>query len=128
MIYVQMLFEWLTLSQRMVGWKKDLMFKQQYQVNNDASETFLRSQINNLMLNADAENNQVFDQGDSANKKSHKLSANFFTATYCSLMKSNKTKFKMKEADQIELFWKTCFIYIVQVSFCYVIWAYAGFK
>ena len=80
------------------------------------------------MLNADAENNQVFDQGDSDHKKSHKLSANFFTATYCSLMKSNKTKFKMKEADQIELFWKTCFIYTVQVSFCYVIWAYAGFK
>ena len=46
MIYIQMLFEWITLSQRMIGLKEDLMFRQQYQVNNDASETFLRSQIN----------------------------------------------------------------------------------
>lgn len=94
-----MLFEWLTLGQRKEAWKKDLMFRQQYLVNNDASETFLRNQINNLMLNADAENNQVFDEADSGNKKTHKLSATFFTATYCSLMKSNKAKFKMKEAD-----------------------------
>ena len=86
------------------------MFRQQYQVNNDASETFLRNQINSLMLNADAENNQVFDEAGSGDKKSHKLSATFFTATYCSLMKA---KFKMKEADQIELFWKTCFVYTI---------------
>jgi hypothetical protein len=64
-------------------------------------------------LNADAENNQAFGEPDSGNKKVHKLNATFFTATYCSLMKSNKTKFKMKEADQIELFWKTCFVYTV---------------
>lgn len=56
------------------------------------------------------------------------MNATFFTATYCSLMKANKSKFKMKEADQVELFWKTCFIYTIQMCFCYVIWAYAGFK
>jgi hypothetical protein len=43
MIFVQMLFEWLTQNQRLENWKKDLMFRQQYQANNDASETFLRS-------------------------------------------------------------------------------------
>ena len=57
-----------------------------------------------------------------------KLSASFFTATYFSLMKSNKAKFKMKESDLVELFWKSCFIYTVQIVFSYVIWTYAGFK
>lgn len=108
-----MLFEWATMAQKIEGWKRDLMFRQQYQSNDDASETFLRTQINNLIINADAENRQAFDDGEPSNKKSHKLAATFFTATYCSLMKQNKIKFKMKEADQVELFWKALFIYTI---------------
>lgn len=57
-----------------------------------------------------------------------KLSASFFTATYFSLMKTNKAKFKMKETDQVELFWKCCFIFAIQIMFSYVIWTYAGLK
>lgn len=95
MVFLQMLFEWMTLNQRIDGWKKDLMFRQQYQSNDDASETFLRTQINSLIINADAENRQAFEDGPQNNKKAHKLNATFFTVTYCSLMKQNKQKFKM---------------------------------
>jgi len=43
-------------------------------------------------------------------------------------MKTNKLKFKMKESDQVELIWKSWFIYTIQILFSYVIYAYAGFK
>lgn len=34
----------------------------------------------------------------------------------------------MKEADQVELFWKCCFLYTVQIMFTCVIYMYAGMK
>jgi hypothetical protein len=79
------------------------------------------------MINADADNNNVFDSDDK-NKKVSKLSASFFTATYFALMKKNKSEYAMKEADQVELFWKSCFIYTIQILFSYVIYMFAGFQ
>merc|ERR1711908_90488 len=79
------------------------------------------------MINADADDNNVFNSDDK-NKKVNKLSASFFTATYFALMKKNKSEYAMKEADQVELFWKSCFIYAIQILFSYVIYMYAGFQ
>lgn len=80
------------------------------------------------MLNSSAEDKNVFQEPEGDGKKTMKLSATFFTATYFSLMKTNKAKFKMKESEQVELFWKSCFVYSIQLIFSYVIWAYAGLK
>lgn len=41
-------------------------------------------------------------------------------------MKSNKSKFKMTEADQVELYWRCWFIYTIQLLFSYVIWTNAA--
>lgn len=43
-------------------------------------------------------------------------------------MKSNKEKYKMKESEQVDLFFRSCFIYIIQIIFVMVIWMYAGIK
>ena len=61
MVFIQMLIEWLTMNKRIENWKKELMFRQQYKGAEDASETFLRNQINNLVINGDAEDKQVFE-------------------------------------------------------------------
>ena len=58
----------------------------------------LRDQINNMILNQDAENKNVFSKNEEGQKVS-KTGATFFTATYFSLMKANKKKFGMKESD-----------------------------
>lgn len=42
MMFVQMLYEKVTLSERVNTWKYDIMFKQQYTSKDDASETMLR--------------------------------------------------------------------------------------
>lgn len=81
-----------------------------------------------MILNSGADDKNVFEQKEGDGKKVLKLNASFFTATYFSLMKTNKAKFKMKESDQVELFWKSCFIYTIQIMFSYVIWVYAGLK
>ena len=74
------------------------MFQQQYETKEDVSETMLRDQINNMILNQDAENKNVFQKNEEGQKTS-KVGATFFTSTYFALMKVNKKKLKMKEAD-----------------------------
>lgn len=127
MTVFQFLFEWATLKEKINTWKYDIIFKKEYEQKEDASETMLRDQINNLVFNEQTDN-KIFQVDEGDNKKTLKLSATFFTATYFSLMKSNKAKFKMRESDQVELFWKCCFIYTIQIMFTYVIYAYANLK
>lgn len=43
-------------------------------------------------------------------------------------MKSSKSKLKMKEADQADLFYRACFLYTIQVMFNIVLFLYAGLK
>lgn len=43
-------------------------------------------------------------------------------------MKSNKEKYKMKESEQVDLFFRSSFIYIIQIIFVMVIYMYAGLK
>ena len=81
-----------------------------------------------MILNSDPENKYVFEYKNEDGKKVSKLATTYFTATYGSLMKTNKSKFKMRESDQVEMFWKSCFIYVIQLLFSYVILAYGGFK
>ena len=52
-----------------------------------------------MILNSGADDKNVFEQKEGDGKKVLKLNASFFTATYFSLMKTNKAKFKMKESD-----------------------------
>lgn len=127
MIFVQMGVEYATWKERVNQWKYDIMFQEQYETKDDVSETMLRDQINNMILNQDAENKGVFQKNEDG-KKTSKVGATYFTATYFALMKTNKKKLKMKESDQAEMIWKSWFIYTIQILFSYVILAYAGLK
>jgi len=53
------------------------------------------------------------------------VGSTYFTAAYFSLMKTNKEKFKMKECEQVDLFFRSCFIFAIQIIFVTVIWVYA---
>ena len=52
-----------------------------------------------MILNSDPENKYVFEYKNEDGKKVSKLATTYFTATYGSLMKTNKSKFKMRESD-----------------------------
>lgn len=64
MLFVQMGVEYLTFKERMNQWKYDIMFQQQYESKEDVSETMLRDQINNMILNQDAESKNVFSKNE----------------------------------------------------------------
>lgn len=42
MLFVQCIYEYATMSERVNTWKYEIMFKQQYEQKEDASETLLR--------------------------------------------------------------------------------------
>lgn len=108
-----MLYEYITHSERVNKWKYDIMFQEQYNSKEDASETLIRNTIVNMAIKDDAEGDAVFQKKDKDGVKIMKLSPSYFTATYVSLMKANKIKFNMRESDQVEMFWKCCFIYTI---------------
>lgn len=81
-----------------------------------------------MLLKQESENKEVFVEGQADGGKKLKLSPSFFTATYSSLLKKNKAALKMKESEQVDLFWKCCFIFVIQMAFSYVIFAFGGLK
>ena len=70
----------------------------------------------------------VETKNDGTKVKVLKLTASYYTASFMASMKSSKQKLKMKEADQADLFYRSCFLYSIQIIFNVVLLWYAGFK
>ena len=45
------------------------------------------------------------------------LAANMYTICYCAFMKKNKEKFRLKQNDQIDIFYRALFLFIIQMTF-----------
>jgi len=54
-------------------------------------------------------------------QKVYTIDGTIYSATYFSLIKSNKKKFKMTTEDQFELFYRTGIIMSIQVFFIYAL-------
>jgi len=60
--------------------------------------------------------------------KNMKITANMYTISYTAFMKSNKEKYRLKQSDQVEIFFKALFMYIVQVTFALTVLFYEKFS
>jgi len=49
--------------------------------------------------------------------KEMKLAANMYTVCYCSFMKKNKEKYKLKQNDQMDIFYRAIFMFTIQMTF-----------
>lgn len=122
-IYIQMAIEYFTWNEKKVKWNKEKMFLQQYE-NNDYSENQLLDKINLMEINPDsvAQGPAEIDNGVSEIK----LNPSYYTATFCGLMKKTKVSLKLREDEQVDFFYRSCFLYIVQVIFNIVLFMYSG--
>jgi hypothetical protein len=68
------------------------------------------------------------EKDDKETTKDLKLTATYYTATYYALMKKNKKDLKMKESDQVDLFYRSCFLYCIQIMFNMVLFIYSGMQ
>lgn len=49
--------------------------------------------------------------------KNLKLAANMYTVCYCAFMRKNKDKFKLKQNDQMDIFYRAFFLFVIQMTF-----------
>jgi hypothetical protein len=49
--------------------------------------------------------------------KEMKIAANMYTVCFCAFMKKNKEKFRLKKNDQIDIFYRALFLFVVQMTF-----------
>jgi hypothetical protein len=65
---------------------------------------------------------------DEREAKNLKLTANLYTVSFNAFMKSNKEKYKLKQSDQIDVFYRAIFMFIIQVTFVVSILLFETFK
>lgn len=53
--------------------------------------------------------------------KELKLAANMYTVAYCAFMKKNKEKFRLKANDQIDIYYRALFMFMIQMTFIFTI-------
>ena len=116
--------EFYTWNNKKTKWQKELMFMQQYE-SSDYTEGQLREQLANIEINPES---TVQVKEDGTKVKILKLTPSYFTAAFMATMKTSKSKLKMKEADQADLFYRACFLYTIQIMFNIVLFSYAGLK
>ena len=56
-----------------------------------------------------------------------KLTTNMYTISYSVFMLKNKEKYRLKNAEQVDIFYKAIFLYIVQMTFIMTILGFSEF-
>lgn len=148
-IFLQLAVEWAYWGQREAEWQKEQMFMEQFAQQPDQDEKHLRNKIQLLATpltqsQKDAAKKALQDgdagvttslndpkpEGDSAgaaeeaNKKPAKelkLTANMYTVAYCAFMKKNKEKFRLKVNDQIDIYYRAIFMFMIQMTFIFTV-------
>jgi hypothetical protein len=111
-MFVQMAIEYKTWDEKLIKWKKELMFQEQYH-STDYSENHLRDKINDLQINTSIIDESILDLKQDPSASQVKVAASYFSAAYHGLMKANREKLKLKHQDQLDLFYRCCFIHII---------------
>ena len=119
-IFVQMAIEYSSWNNKKIKWQKELMFHQQFKKQSDVSETLLQKHINMLSLNPDAP--VPADEDGEKKSKTIAIAPTYYSCTYFALMKTNKQKYKLKEADQAEMFYHTGILVAIQLLFLGVLY------
>ena len=70
-----------------------------------AKEVFLNSGKKNI--------NETSEEQEKAKSKKLKLTANLYTVSFNAFMKSNKETYKLKQNDQIDIFYRAIFMTII---------------
>lgn len=131
-----MLIEWRTWPYKLFKWRQDLVFEQRFNTaaDGDQSETFIRKSMQSMI-------EQLVNEGDDAiqdekkvsdalpidkemsmsvkQKKVMPLAASIYTATFVGLIRSNKKKYRLTQADQFDLLYKTMLVMAIQVFFLF---------
>jgi len=81
---------------------------------NDESETALRERLNSLFnINNEIEEANPDVSTSAKYKESVKIAAGMYSTAYFAQMKSVKSKQKLQEMDQVDVFWRACFTFTV---------------
>jgi hypothetical protein len=77
------------------------------------------TKINEQDSNSVNENDKLLGEMDQSYKpkKDLKLASNIYSIAYCTFMKSNKDKFRLKSSDQVDVFYKAMFMFMIQATF-----------
>lgn len=105
-----MAFEYITRETTFTEWKKELLFQEIYnQPENELDEAAILNSVDQKLFTGDYKLNtgvQSQERSNSDNEaapaktpKTMKLSANMYTVCYCSFMKKNKEKYRLKTHD-----------------------------
>jgi len=135
--------DYMTWGQKNFKWRQDLLFDQQFEVNKDDSENKIYGNIQSLIETVENEGlnfeNDVSDiktrltiveEPDMSvkRKKTMKIAANIYSASYFGFIKANKKELKMTESDQFALLFKALLICGVQIFFSFCIAFYGNVK
>lgn len=60
--------------------------------------------------------------------KELKLTANMYTVSYCAFMKKNKEKYRLKTNDQVDIFYRAIFMYMIQLTFIFTVLFFEKFN
>jgi len=146
-IFIQMGIEYSFWDKKKLEWEKDIVFTQRFNENENgpSEEQNIRNtveiQINQGMM-IPSKKQEMLLKNSSVNEslvegsedqevpivKIMKLTANMYTISYTAFMKANKEKYRMKQADQVEIFFKALFMFIVQCTFALTVLLYEKFN
>ena len=142
-MFIQMLIEYFSWGQKVLKWRQDLMFDQQFRTKEDQSESRIQNNINSIIEEIEFENldpledeskimaklplDSAFDQSIKMNKEM-KVNGTMYSAAYFALMKANKKELGMTKTEQYDVIWKTMYIGFIQFFFTYCIAYYSGVK
>ena len=138
LIFAQMVQEWISWGQKLIKWRLDLKFDQEFRSkDSDVSETNLRASmaqtaqaINDEGLDGVDDEQKIMDRLplDEYNsvkfKKDMTIGTSMFSAVYFAFMKENKKKYKMTQSQQFDIFFRGLLCLFVQVFFIYCVLIY----
>jgi hypothetical protein len=131
-IFIQIGYEWKTWEAIKLNWRKELLLQEiiDQPDNKEFDEGKLMYKVETMILTGGTpESKPLLVRGinhehtSSDNEiqlrkvKNMKVTANMYTICYFAFMKANKEKFKLKVNDQVDIFYRALFLFVIQMTF-----------
>ena len=129
-MFAQLGYEWKNWEAKKLAWKKDVMLQELIANpdNAELDEDKLMYKVDTMILTGDDALKQKLVSvnkdrsssdidNDQKPSKTMKVSANMYTICYFGFMKANKEKFKLKENDQVDIWYRAIFLFVIQMTF-----------